>query len=75
MVLQLNGTNDIVIDEDGPFDFATQLDDGSAWEVTVKSQPTGPIEVCNASFNTGVLNGSDVTNVKVICVIFENGFE
>jgi len=86
MVLQLNGGNDIVINEDGPFNFATQLDDGSAWQVTVKSQPTGPIEVCNASFSTGILNGSDVTDVKIIngsdvtdvkiiCAIFKNGFE
>ena len=80
VVLQNNGGNDLTVNADGTIIFATTLDGGDAYEVTVLTQPTDPDQACTVSNGSGTLAGADVTNVSVICVttvdeIFLNGFE
>jgi len=68
LVLQNNGGDDLAIVADGAFTFATALGDGSAYNATVATQPTGPIQTCTVSNGSGTLAGANVTNVVVECV-------
>lgn len=69
LVLQNNGGDDLGVAADGPFTFATALDDLSAYAVTVLTQPTSPNQTCTVSNGSGVLAGANVTNVAVDCVL------
>ena len=78
LILQNNGGDDLPISVNGSFTFATALADGTGYAVTVKTQPTGPIQRCSITNGSGILAGSDVTDVSVTCVdeiMFSNGFE
>lgn len=65
VVLQDNGGDDLTISANGTFTFATALVNGTAYNVTVLTQPTG--QTCAASSNTGTIAGANVTNVSVVC--------
>jgi hypothetical protein len=77
LTLQLNGGQDLAIANDGPFTFATPLADGSAWTVTVSTQPSGGSStLCRVRNGQGVVKGMSVADVEVTCdYIFLNGFE
>jgi len=64
--LQNNGTDTLPVAADGPFTFATELEEGNAYAVTVLSQPTG--QNCTVTNGTGTIATVDVTNVAVTCV-------
>jgi hypothetical protein len=66
LVLQLNGSADLPIGVDGAFAFPA-IDSGSAYEVTVLTQPSNPMQTCTVSNGSGTLNGTDVTDVVVMC--------
>jgi len=68
LVLQNNGGDDLPIAADGPFTFATPVNDGDPFDVTVLSQPTGPGQTCAVANGSGTVAGADVTNVTVTCV-------
>jgi hypothetical protein len=65
VILQNNGANDLSISASGAFTFAINIADGTAYNVTVKTQPAGL--TCTASNNTGTIAGANVTNVSVVC--------
>lgn len=67
IVLQDNNTDDLTIISNDTFTFSAKIADGSTYDVTVKTQPTG--ETCMASNNTGTIPGGNVTNVLVVCSI------
>jgi len=67
LVLQNNGGDDLAIAADGGFSFATKLPDGSAYNVTVLTQPSGPSQTCSVSNASGTLMGANVSNVEVTC--------
>ncbi len=67
VVLQNNGGNDLMVNADGSFTFATALTDGSAYTVTVQTQPTSPNQTCTVTNGSGTLAGSNITNVSVAC--------
>jgi hypothetical protein len=77
LVLQVNGGGNLPIAADGSFTFAAPLADGSAYAVTVASQPTGPVQVCTVSNGSGTVAGANVTNVQVSCSdrIYVDGFD
>lgn len=50
-----------------PFTFGTKLPTGSAYAVTVKTQPTNATQTCSVTNGTGTVGSANVTNVKVIC--------
>ncbi len=60
VTFQNNGGDDLTVNADGISTFATALDDGSAYAVTVLTQPTSPDQTCVVSSPTGILNGSNV---------------
>ncbi len=69
LVLQNNGTDDLAISADGTFTFATPLSSGTAFAVTVASQPTGPSQTCTVSGGAGTIGGGNVTTVVVDCSV------
>jgi len=64
--LQNNLADTMSITADGPFTFTTELAEGSAYAVTVSSQPTG--QSCSVSNGSGTIATADVTDVTVTCV-------
>ncbi len=81
LVLQQSGGDDLAIDADGAFAFATALADGSAYAVSVLTQPTAPAQTCTVDAGDGTVAGADVTDVLVTCVtdvsdiLFVDGFD
>ena len=65
VVLQDNGGDDLSVDADGPFTFATSVAGGAGYQVTVKTNPSG--QACTVSNGSGTVSGSDVTGVTVAC--------
>ena len=43
--------------------------------IDLKAMDAYDVQVIEQLLETGILNGSDVTDVKIICAIFKNGFE
>ena len=65
LVLQDNGGGDLNVNTDGPFTFSAPLLDGTAYSVTVKSNPSG--QVCTIAGAAGTVASANVTNVAVVC--------
>ena len=65
VVLQDNGGDDLSVGSDGPFTFATRLVAGGAYNVTVKSSPSG--QTCTTSGASGTVASANVTSVAVTC--------
>lgn len=69
LVLQNNGGDDKAISFlDTPYAFATKLASGSAYNVTVKTQPTAPAQVCTVAMSSSTVASANVTNVNISCV-------
>lgn len=60
-----NETNALTTSTDGNYTFTTSLTDGSAYAVTVQTQPLN--QTCSVSNATGTISGANVTNVTVTC--------
>ncbi|HNR88030.1 MAG TPA: hypothetical protein PKM65_06790 [Spirochaetota bacterium] len=64
LVLQNNNGDDLTIRGDGPFKFATPIQRGGEYRVTIRKQPDGPeCGIYNAS-GTAL---SEVTDIVVVC--------
>jgi YVTN family beta-propeller protein len=57
----------LTISSNGSFAFSPHLANGTAYSITVASQPVDPAQVCTVSNGSGTLDGSPVTNVIVNC--------
>lgn len=67
LVLQNNGGDDLPIHGNGEFTFGTALPDGGSYLVTVKVQPSDPVQTCSVSNGSGTVTGADVTGISVAC--------
>lgn len=67
LVLQNNGGDSLPVTANGGFSFNPQ-DDGSSYDITVASQPTGLSQTCTVQNGMGTLAGANVVNIAVICV-------
>ena len=65
VVLTNNGGDDLSLTANGAFIFATQVANGGAYDIQVKTQPAG--QTCSAGNNTGTVPGANVTGVTVTC--------
>ena len=65
VVLQDNGGNDLSVSASGPFTFSTGLTTGSAYNVTVKTNPAG--QTCSVANGSGTIGTANITNVAVTC--------
>jgi 6-phosphogluconolactonase (cycloisomerase 2 family) len=67
VVLQNNGSDDLTIGDNNFNTFATKLSNGSGYNVTVKTQPMSPPQLCTVVNGSGTISGSNVTSVAVNC--------
>lgn len=71
LMLQNNGTDTLTIANPNQvpytFTFATALADGTAYSVTVSSQPTSPAQSCVVTSGGAGTSSVNVTNVQVTC--------
>ena len=65
VILLNNGGDADTITSNGSFTFATPVAEGSPYNVTVGTQPSG--QTCTVTNGSGTMGGSDVTNVSVSC--------
>jgi hypothetical protein len=68
LVLQNNGGNNFAVTGQGnvPFTFSAPVTGGTAYAVTILTQPSNPAQVCSVVSGTGTAT-TNVTNVEVIC--------
>ena len=59
VVLRDNGGDDLTLTANGPFSFATKLAGGAAYNVTVKTNPSG--QSCSVANGSGTIAAADVT--------------
>ena len=65
LVLQNNGADNLTVAASGMFNFNTPVASGSAYAVTVLTQPAG--QTCSVSNGSGTIVGSSISNVAVAC--------
>lgn len=63
--LQNNGGDTLSASTDGPFTFATAVEEGGAYAITVTRQPVG--QTCSVNHGSGTVGTGAVTNVAVVC--------
>lgn len=71
VVLQNNAGDNLTVNDDGSFTFATAIDDGESYAVTVLTHPDTPSQTCVVTNGSGSLAGANVTNVSVACTTDE----
>lgn len=67
LVVQNSLGDDATVNANGTYSFATPLETGTAYSVTVKTQPTSPWQTCTVANPTGTISASDVTNANITC--------
>jgi hypothetical protein len=67
LVLSLNGTETLPIAADGAFTFASAVNTGSAYNVTVQTQPSAPSQTCTVANGSGTAGASNINDVTVTC--------
>jgi hypothetical protein len=65
LVVQNNGGDTQTLTQNGAFSFATPLVEGTAYAVTVLSQPSG--QTCTVLNGSGTVTGQDVDTVSIVC--------
>jgi len=65
VVLDDNGGNALTVSTSGAFTFTTALAGGSAYAVTVSTQPTG--QTCTVASGSGTVSSANIANVVVTC--------
>ena len=67
LVLQATGANTLAISASGAFQFPTALSNGSAFSISVQTQPTKPSQTCSIAPASGTISSASITNVVVAC--------
>jgi 6-phosphogluconolactonase (cycloisomerase 2 family) len=68
MVVQTNGAGSVGIPASGPYTFAT-LPSGSAYTISVSTQPTSPAQTCTVTAGaTGTVTTANISGVTIACV-------
>ena len=65
LVLQNNTNDDLTISENGAFTFPAALEDSTVYDVTIETFPVG--QTCYVENGNGMVDGENVTDVRVIC--------
>ena len=69
LILQNNGGDDLTPSANGAFTFATALADGATYDVSIKTQPSSPAQLCAVANGQGTITGgTSVSSVVVTCV-------
>jgi len=67
LVLQTDAGQAVSIAADGPFVLPEHLAKGTAYAVTVKTQPSQPTQTCSVANAGGTMREADVTDLTVTC--------
>jgi large repetitive protein len=67
LTLQNNGGDDLVVAPGSPFTFATGVDSGASYSITIKTQPSSPTQSCTVSGGTGTITAAPITSVTINC--------
>lgn len=67
LVLQDNSRDNLTVSAPGAFAFATPLDPGAAYSVSVLSPPINPYQDCTVANGAGNAGANDVLDVAVSC--------
>ena len=67
LALADNGGDVFAVSADGSFTFATSLAAGTAYAVTVSTQPGNPAQTCAVASGSGTIASANVSNVSVTC--------
>jgi hypothetical protein len=70
LVLQNNGADDLTLNANGAFNFATTINSGATYNVTIKTQPAG--QTCRLIGARGTVEAADVTTVVARCGTIAN---
>lgn len=65
LILRNNGGDNLPVDSDGPFVFATAVASNSVYQVTIAAAPAG--KSCSLANTTGTISNAAVANVVVTC--------
>jgi N-acetylneuraminic acid mutarotase/ribosomal protein S11 len=65
LVLQDNGGDNLTVLANGSFNFATPIASGSAYAVTLLTQPAG--EICAVSNGSGTVVAANLVGIAVVC--------
>ncbi len=65
VVLADNAGDNLTVSANGTFTFATPLDSGAAYNVTVKTNPAG--QTCTVTSGSGTIAAANITSVTVTC--------
>ena len=68
LVLQDNAAENLALSANGGFEFDTPVEYGSAYDVSVASQPAQPAQTCQVINGAGIMGDSDVTDIAVSCI-------
>lgn len=67
LVLQNGGADNLTVNANGPFTFATAIRQGNGYNVTVLTQPVNPQQTCVVSNGGGTVGSANVTSVSIAC--------
>ncbi len=68
-VLENNGTDRLSPSADGAFTFAKPVASGGAYDITVRTRPTNPGQICTVGHGKGTIGSANVADVKVTCSV------
>src|ERR1700686_2075013 len=67
LVLEDNSGNDLSLASNGEFVFSSSVKNNSAYSVTVKTQPSNPVQTCTVHNGAGTMGKVSGINVIVSC--------
>jgi sugar lactone lactonase YvrE len=67
LVLQINGGDDLPLASSGNFNFATAVAPGVSYTISIRTQPSNPMQTCVLGNASGTTGDSNVTNISVTC--------
>jgi 6-phosphogluconolactonase len=73
LVLQNNTADNLSLTTNAAFTFAKTLADGTAYSVTVLTQPGNSNQTCTPTKNTGTIATANITNVVITCTTPSSG--
>jgi sugar lactone lactonase YvrE len=71
VVLQNNGKDNLTVSANGAFTFATKVASGSAYNISILTQPTD--RICTVRSNSGAMASSNITSVSLVCINLQGG--
>lgn len=68
LVLQNNAGDNLPVNASGSVSFATALNEGASYSVSILTQPSTPTQTCSVTNGSGTVAKTNITTVTVNCV-------